>query len=94
MHLVEDEVEDEGEEVEQPARPQHPPRDPGRDEAGLSSIDNGLGAIQGRAGDASASLLIILNIFHGHGRTDCQSSSILNIKSQSSAINSNKHNEF
>ena len=60
MHLVEDEVEDEGEEVEQPARPQHPPRDPGRDEAGLSSIVTGLGDIQTRPGVVGDSLLINL----------------------------------
>ena len=73
MHLVEDEVEDEGEEVEQPARPQHPPRVPGGDEAGLSSIVNGLGDIQARPGVVGDGLLINLNVRHVHCRPDCQS---------------------
>ena len=38
MHLVEDEVEDEGGEVEHPSRPKHPPRVSCRDEAELSDI--------------------------------------------------------
>ena len=70
MHLVEDEVEDKGGEVEQPASPKNPPRVSCRDEAGLSSIADG--DIQAREGDASACLRIILNVRHGNYRPDCQ----------------------
>ena len=74
MKLVEDEVEDLGEGEEDPASAQHPARIGCRDEAGLSSIDNRLVNIQDRVGDSFASHLIIHNVFHGHGRPDCQSS--------------------
>ena len=72
MHLVEEEVEDERGEVEQPSRPQHPPHVSCRDEAELSSIAYGLGDIQARKGDACSSLCIIFNVCHGHCSPDRQ----------------------
>ena len=65
-------VEQERGQEEQPTSPQHPARVGCRDEAGLSSVFSSLGSIQGRVGDAFASLLIIHNVCHGHSRPDCQ----------------------
>ena len=63
---------------EDPASPQHPARVGCRDEAGLSSIASSLGAIQGKVVDAFASLLLIHNVCHSHGRPDCHSSETIN----------------
>ena len=61
MHLVEDEVEDEGGEVEEPARPQHPRRDPGGDSDGDAAAIHKFFSRDGH-----------VYVLHQQSRPDCQ----------------------
>ena len=67
MHLVEDEVEDDGGKVEEPARPQHPRRDPGGD----SDAD-------GEFLHKLFSRDCHVHVLHYQSRPDCQAEIVLN----------------
>ena len=68
MHLVEDEVEDDGGEVEQPSRPQHPRRDPSGDSDGDAAAIHKL-----------FSRDCHVHVLHYQSRPDCQAEMMLNL---------------
>ena len=64
MHLIEDVVEDDGGEVEEPARPQHSRRDPGGDSEGDAVAPELLPKLFSRERH--------VHVLHPQSRTDCQ----------------------